>query len=818
MLFLGSLLRRLRQQPGQWLLLASLGLLLGLGCGEVRSWAATESGFGITASPAVATIAAIAGETVAQAPPASSPPASRPENTPTEGAAATDAPTPATPSQQPLARPQSQPKSQPQSQYIMAFNRSPIVGNRLRLSGVYPETRLGFTRPKDWQVQSATAIVRYQHSPSLLSNQSFLTVRVNDTSVGSIPLDTPDSQIAEASFTIPPELIQDFNDLTILAEQQTSETCTNPADPTLWTEIMPDSKLILDYVPQSISLDFSQYPYPFIDTLRLEPNRLTYLQPTALDTPWLTNAAQFQSLNGRLAAFSELTTQLVTDVEGLRYNDGLIVLGTPAEQPAVAAFDLPFALESGEWLDSEGQPIAGDIGLLMLTRLPQGSPVLVVTGNQPEGVTKAVQALVQVPNRQLGTGPAVLVQSVPELPSPAPRQWPGYLPAEDTFTLADLTFADGEPIPNSVMVRGASPQPVRINFKALPDDQFVRGSSMTLDYSYSPQVNPRTSSVEVKLDGTTIAAKRLKGRGGSHERFRLELPAELIQPTTQMDVQFVLQPREADLCGLATDDQLWGEVHSDTQFSLERGISAEIPDLSLFQTGFPLTMPQDLSQMAVALPDAPNISDVETLLALSERLGRLTQAESVKLAAYRASDIPETEKTDKHWAAIGTRDRFPLSDIFAQGSFELSSDRTRQWQNAQMQPLIDNQGLVQAVTSPWNEERMVVAFTSQTEAGMAENRNLLQWDQLFYRLRGDTVLLSRTQPNPSRFNPGDYRVISLSRAKTVQLTQVSWKQRLFAWLQNYWLLVPLGTVLVALLLYGLSQLYLNRSAQYRSES
>ncbi len=699
----------------------------------------------------------------------------------------------------------------------MEFNRSPIVGNRLRLSGVYPETRLGFTRPQNWQVQSATAVIRYQHSPSLLSDRSFLTVRVNDTSIGSVPLDATNSKIVEATFPVPPELIQDFNDLTILAEQQTSESCTNPADPTLWTEVMPDSKLILDYVPQAIALDFSQYPYPFIDTLRLEPNRLAYLAPATVSTPLLTDLAQLQTLTGRLATYSELTTQLVTETEGLRYNDGLVVVGTPAEQPFLAELALPFALEAGEWLDGDGAPIEGETGILMLTSLPQGSPVLVVTGNQHEGVTKAVQALVQVPNRQLGTGPAVLVQSVAELPSPMPRQWPGYLPAEDAFSLSELTLANGEPVPDSIMVRGADPQPIRLNFKALPNDQFIRGSTMTLDYSYSPQVNPRTSAVEVKLDGTTVAAKRLKGQGGNHERFRLELPGELIQPDTQMEVQFVLQPREADLCGLSSDDQLWGEVHSDTQFSLNRGISAEIPDLKLFQTGFPLTMPQDLSEAAVALPDDPTPSDLETLLALSERLGRLTQAESVKLVAYRASDIPEAEKSAKHWAAIGTRDRFPLNDIFAQGGFELAADQTRQWQDAAVQPLIDNQGLVQAVVSPWNEERMVVAFTGQTDAGMAENRNLLRWDQLFYRLEGDTLLLSRTQPNPSRFNPGDYSLVSLTRAKTVELAQVGWTQRLLTWLQTYWLLVPLGIVLVTMLLYGISQLYLNRSAQFRSE-
>ncbi|MEL6138343.1 MAG: hypothetical protein AAFR42_13165, partial [Cyanobacteria bacterium J06628_6] len=75
--------------------------------------------------------------------------------------------------------------------------------------------------------------------------------------------------------------------------------------------------------------------------------------------------------------------------------------------------------------------------------------------------------------------------------------------------------------------------------------------------------------------------------------------------------------------------------------------------------------------------------------------------------------IPPDEKTEKHWAAIGLRDRFPLQEVFAEGSFELASDQSRQWQDTQLQPLVDNQGLVQAVVSPWNDERMVVAFTGR---------------------------------------------------------------------------------------------------------
>jgi hypothetical protein len=696
------------------------------------------------------------------------------------------------------------------SQYILEYNRSPVVGNRLRLEGVFPETRLGFTRPKHWKISRAQTLVRFQHSPALLPDQSFLTVRVNDTAVGSVALDNPSGQVTEALFEIPPALIQDFNDITLLAEQQTSETCTNPSDPMLWTEVLPDSKLILDYEPQPIALDFSQYPYPFLDPLAIDPNRLAYFKPNTPSNTWLTQVTQLQAMAGRLVDHRPLSTRLIHSLDGLQYNDGVMIVGTPAEQPILETLDLPFELDSGKWQDGEGQVIPNTVGILMMTALPAGNPVLVVTGNRPEGVTQATQALVQTPQRQLGTGQAILVQAVPSIPSPEPRDWPGYLPADNDFRLSQLTLWNGDAMPESMMVRGINPEPIQIGFRALPNDRFTRGNTMTLRYSYSPQINPRTSAVEVKLDGTTIAAKRLKARGGNHERFKLELPSQLLRPDSQLTVQFILHPRDNELCGLVTDDQLWGEIHGDTAFHLNRDISAKTPDLSLFRTGFPLTMPQDLSEAAIAIPDTPTDPELETLLALGERLGRLSKADSIKLVTHRASEISTDLKAQKHWVAIGLRDRFPFPELFQTNSFALNPQMTRQWQESQLQTLIDQQGVIQAVISPWNPERLVLALTSQTETGMAENRNLLQWDQLFYRLAGDTILLNRTQPDPSPFNPGDYNFTVLSRAKTTQLDQTTWVKHLLFWLQNNWLVVPAGIVLTAMLLYGISQLYLNR--------
>src|ERR671933_71708 len=103
--------------------------------------------------------------------------------------------------------------------YVLEFNRSPVVGKRFSLRGIYDEARLGFTRPRDWKIKTVKAQIRYRHSPA----------RTQD-----------------------------------------------PFDPPLWTEILPDSKIAFDFAPQPISLDFNRFPYPIFYEPSLFPNQIAY--------------------------------------------------------------------------------------------------------------------------------------------------------------------------------------------------------------------------------------------------------------------------------------------------------------------------------------------------------------------------------------------------------------------------------------------------------------------------------------------------------------------------------------------------------------
>jgi cellulose synthase operon protein B len=759
-------------------------------------------------------------------------------------------PTPAQPFVKPLSL----------GQYVLEFNRSPIVGQRLRLQGIYDEARIQFTRPRNWQAKDAKLLLRFRHSPALYATRSNLTVLVNGMSVGSVPLNRKQGELANAVYPVPARILQDYNEVVIAALQNNSPTCTqDPFDPSLWTEVLPDSKLVFNIQPQPIALDFSRYPYPLFDTLSLEPNRIVYQLPQQLDETWLTATARLHAALGRLAQYRALETRVLkpigddapseaeegrlasaleagesdTGSDAISQADGdaasfgtlqpterLVMIGTPSSQPRFADLSLPTPLKAGKWVDRQQKPLPDDVGVLLLTTANNGNNlVLVASGNGAAGVAKAVQFLVQSRDRQMGTGQVILVNQLESVAAPLARDWPAFLPTSNRFQLKDLKDYNSQPL-GDITVRGADAPAVEVDLKALPDDRFYDGSTLNLLFSYSAQVNTLTSMVEVQLDGVPIAAKRLDSNNGAlRQSLSVPLPADRIKPYSKLQVRFQLDPRERRSCNRATDQQLWGTVHADSQFDLKRSQSAPMPNLQLLQYGFPFAAPQDLSNTAIALPDRPAQSDVLLLLEMVERLGRLSRAESVNLEVYRAKSLPETAKQTHNLIGIGRQADFPIPQAFQTEGFVLQDLFGRKRDRSEIATLPDDQGVIKQLVSPWNPQRVILALSGQTDQGLDQLRDLFSRDDLFFQLREDTALIKANLYNPSPYDPQAYTLEFLSRARqTRDVATLSWHQQAFNTLRDSWFLLIPGTLVAALLLYSVFQTYLKRVGRSDDEA
>ncbi|MGB3558490.1 MAG: cellulose biosynthesis cyclic di-GMP-binding regulatory protein BcsB, partial [Geitlerinemataceae cyanobacterium] len=326
-----------------------------------------------------------------------------------------------------------------------------------------------------------------------------------------------------------------------------------------------------------------------------------------------------------------------------------------------------------------------------------------------------------------------------------------------------------------------------------------------------PQTNPRTSAVEVLLDGVFIGGARLtKPEGELRKNLKVDLPANLIQPDSQIQVAFRLSPKEQGVCGQQTDRQLTGTLHADTSFNLKRDISVELPNLELLHYGFPFNAPQDLSSTAIVLPDSPSIMELSTFIEFAQRLGRLSQSDSIELAAYTTSSMPAELTQNKHLIGIGLKERFPFPEVFDTPGFTLGNLFSRQEGDTQINTLPDTQGVVKQVISPFAGNRVLLALTAQTEIGLQQVRRMFEFDPWFFQLQGDTTLIDSNVKNPSPYDPDTYQIEFFQQESPRRVEQTSLLSKAKRFLQEHWYVLPLGILTFALILYALAQLYIKR--------
>jgi cellulose synthase operon protein B len=376
--------------------------------------------------------------------------------------------------------------------------------------------------------------------------------------------------------------------------------------------------------------------------------------------------------------------------------------------------------------------------------------------------------------------------------------------------LSDLEIAPNQ-LFQDVTVNGLPvPPAISIPLRVLPNEQVLQGSTFNLRYSYGPGIDPKRSSVTILLNGEGIGGERLRSANGGTGSLTVSIPPDSVTPFSTLAVQFYTFPNTPISCGNLPDQPMWGTVHGNSTLQINRANIVDLTNLNNLTTGFPLTAPQDLSDLAMVLPDTPADGEVATLLAVSDRLGRLSRGQSVKFSTYTASTLP-SEAQQRHLVGIGLRENFPIPEFFQNaGGFRLSSQLGRQNNQSQMQTLPDAAGVIQAQVSPWHKARLLLGLTAQTQVGLAEVQQVFQQDALFARLEGDTAIVQRTTPNPSLYDQADYQVTTFSQQPPQTLDRRGLGARVVTFFQQNWFLLPGGMVALALLLYGLSQLYLNR--------
>lgn len=623
-----------------------------------------------------------------------------------------------------------------------------------RLKTVRTQRDYPFTRPKGWKVSPSSNIhITFQHGANLLPERSSLNVLVNNRILSSIPLGKNNITPTTTNIAVPPDLLKDNNILSFQVDQHYTYKCEDPFSEELWTEILPDTALTLNYSLEPVRPDLAQYPFPLLDPLNnYTPTTVGYVVPNNASNGTLEAFGVVAAHLGQQARWRSLKPYMA-DTNALHSPDNLILIGTPSENSAInsIANGLDLKLSGGQFTDKNGGTIPEDYGVLQLIPNPFNPTraILVVSGNGPEGVKKAAHVLSQGAINKILVGRSAVVKDYQKGADYPYRAWDGFvLQSGDNFADLDL------PTQTS---RGITALPIFYQLKLMPDI-FMPGrrtAKLHTVYSYASQLDSSQSKLEILMNGKAIKSVPLDDKNGkSLADLTIDIPTEEVHTFNDLEYRFHLYPEKYDMCRFVTDVHIWGTVHNTSWIEFPGEIKAALPDVGLVNDGgFPFTSYQDMSQTAVVLPDSPVNTDLQTMLQVFTRLGRESYShKGIELKAYHAKDLPDDVKKNNNLIAIGKKGQNALFDQLKDKSSLLTEGTWNTLQEDQKQRIAQlhytpGQGVIEQLLSPWNDNRVVLLLTGENDTAMVRNAQLFANDPWFQKINpGNLVVVNDDGP------------------------------------------------------------------------
>ncbi|SFF53094.1 cellulose synthase subunit [Fontimonas thermophila] len=698
----------------------------------------------------------------------------------------------------------------------IAFSDLGVRGSA-SLRGVDGRLWLPFGIRLDEVVTAARLDLRYTYSPSLLPELSHLRVAINDQVIAALPL--PQEQAGtevHRTLDLDPAYFTDYNQLRLDFIGHYTRDCEDPAHTSLWAAISDRSVLELKLAPLPAAPDLAQLPAPFFDRRDNRRLELPVLLPPQAETEILRSAGIVASWFGALADYRSARFPVLT--EGLPDRPAL-VFATNARQPTALRLD-PVETPTLRFLR---HPAPDDPR--------QRVPLLVFQGRDAAQLEQAALALVL--GQAVMTGDTVRVTAVdPGEPRPA-YDAPRWVRTDRPVRLADLVDD-----PSELQVQGRAPRPININLRLPPDLLTWNRSGVPVDlkYRYTPPATADGSVLTASINGQLIRAFALRPQGGPGGSERLLVPVlgeplaqearELLIPAFQLGAdnrlqfQFSFEEERSGQCRSVFDDPVRAAIDADSTIDLT-GFPhyAAMPDLALFaNAGYPYTRYADLAQTTFVLPASPQPSDVETLLFLLGRMGRVTGVPATRFGVHVGEDAPPA---DRDLLLIGDG---LLKRWYAERKLKLA-DPAREFlapppaRSARENPLqatlvaasdrrvaIEARGTIAALLgfeSPLARGRSVVAFSANDAEGLRALVDVLEDPGRVGRIRGDLAIVRGGEIASYRGEP-TYYVGTLS----------IWRKLWFHLAQHPLLLLLLSVaagVSLALVLYA----YLRRVAERR---
>ena len=633
------------------------------------------------------------------------------------------------------------------------------VHGAAQLQGLDGKLTLPFGIRLDESVTKAKLTLRYSYSPALLPELSHLKIMLNNEVIGIIPLlklQTTGETVKEIE--VDPRYFSDFNQLSIRLVGHYTLNCEDAMHSSLWASISSTSSLQMDLRKLDLSSDTLPLPAPFFDRRDSRRLVLPFMFGAQPSLEILNAAGVVSSWFGAEASYRSARFPVLLNSPPDRH---AVVFATNDNRPQL--LNLP--LVNAPTITVMDAP--GDASIKLL----------VLQGQDAAQLRQAADALVL--GQVLLTGRTATVLSVKYDP---PR------PAYDapTWVHSDRPTRFGELVDNlqDLQATGHLPDAIRVNLRLPPDLMIWNRNGVPLDlkYRYTPLVEQDNSTLAININNSFVQAYRLHPSGRSGDvtsrlvvplldngqtlvQDRVVIPAFQLGSNNQLQFQFSMDYHKAGQCKDTATDAVQVGLDPDSSVDLSNFYHyTAMPNLALFaNAGFPFTKFADLAQTAVVIPDQFASDDIEQMLFVMGRIGRMTGVAALRFQL--ASNATAKDFADRDLLILGGGRKADLLSTWQKSlpavveqsrrSFTPQAEAQR-WAGdffggESRKPVsygwsvsFDAQGPLAALMgfeSPLKSGRSVIALTASSLQAQHALTDVLEDEGLIRDVRGDVTLV-----------------------------------------------------------------------------
>lgn len=499
------------------------------------------------------------------------------------------------------------------------FDQDLDLSSDLMLQGITAIETVSFRVSDRWQLNADPVLeVHFDHSDSLDPKRSSLVVSVNNMGLATVTLTPENARDGKISVRVPRSLLYDggYNDLKFKVVQHIEDECEDPFDPALWTRVSLDSKVTFAYTPLPVTPELADFPQPYFDPLGYGPMEIALAGVQELGVDQLDAVGLVGFAFGRHADYRGVKV-LPPVADPATAQSHVLVVGTPDKNPLVARYVDRATLRPG-------------VGTIVSLPNPSNPKfgVLVITGGDANGVLSAAEALSSDDRYELLSGGKAEIVDIEDVVPPKSRRKPAALPFARSgemvvSPLKDIGVDDRT-------VRGFYAPPIQVPLHLEGDAQVqIDGARVAIDYAYGADLDTRLSTMEVRLDDVTLRSVALNRKEGEEKtRLWVDLPFELMQPDSRLEIIFHLFPINFDPCVYVNDRHIWGTVFASSEVHVARDRIAELPNLSLLKYDlWPLNTALTDDGLVVVVGDKPSATDASAAMQLLAELGGKSQGD-----------------------------------------------------------------------------------------------------------------------------------------------------------------------------------------------